>query len=176
MDLNSGRNIHINLGRVCGTGFCINLWPLPPGLPAVVGNQRLYELQAELIDKTDSRKIISVPDDFMIEDHERSRLMALGFDIIPVPTGISLGASIAHVLETGSVTSGKLEILHGDTYIFGLPTDKTDVVSEGTSSDYYSWAEYETTSGGITVFRWSTGGAICRERRGPAGSLRLFLF
>ena len=51
------------------------------------------------------------------------------------------------------MTSGKLEILHGDTYIFGLPTDKTDIVSEGTSSDYYTWAEYEATpSGGIAFF------------------------
>ena len=78
--------------------------------------------------------------------------MALEFDIIPVPTGISLGASIAQVLERG-VTSGKLEILHGDTYIFGLPTDKTDIVSEGTSSDYYSWAEYETPP--LVRFRFS---------------------
>ena len=166
MDLNSGRNIHNNLGRVCGTGFVSTFGLLPPAfLP--VGNQRLYELQAELIDKTDSRKIISVPDDFMIEDHERARLMALGFDIIPVPTGISLGASIAHVLERGSVTSGKLEILHGDTYIFGLPTDKTDIVSEGTSSDYYSWAEYETTPSGGFRFSMVYGRGNLPREAGP---------
>ena len=147
-----GGTFIITSGAYAGPDFVSTFGLLPPAfLP--VGNQRLYELQAELIDKTDSRKIISVPDDFMIEDHERSRLMALEFDIIPVPTGISLGASIAQVLERGTVTSGKLEILHGDTYIFGLPTDKTDIVSEGTSSDYYSWAEYETTpSGAISFF------------------------
>ena len=147
-----GGTFIITSGAYAGPDFVSTFGLLPPAfLP--VGNQRLYELQAELIDKTDSRKIISVPDDFMIEDHERSRLIALEFDIIPVPTGISLGASIAQVLERGRVTSGKLEILHGDTYIFGLPTDKTDIVSEGTSSDYYSWAEYETTpSGAISFF------------------------
>ena len=92
------------------------------------------------------------PDDFMIEDHERS-LNCLQVRHHPSLTGISLGTSIAQVLERGTVTSGKLEILHGDTYIFGLPTDKTDIVSEGTSSDYYTWAEYETTpSGGIAFF------------------------
>ena len=88
----------------------------------------------------------------MIEDHERARLMALGFDIVPVKTGISLGASIAQVLENWGVTSGKLEILHGDTYIFGLPTDKTDIVSEGTSSEYYAWAEHRINPSGEIAF------------------------
>ena len=111
-----GGTFIITSGAYAGPDFVSTFGLLPPAfLP--VGNQRLYELQAELIDKNDSRKIISVPDDFMIEDHERARRMALGFDIIPVKTGISLGASIAQVLEKGRVTSGKLEILHGDTYI-----------------------------------------------------------
>ena len=102
--------------------------------------------------------------------------MALGFDIIPVSTGISLGASIAQVLERGTVTSGKLEILHGDTYIFGLPTDKTDIVSEGTSSDYYTWAEYETTPSGANSFFDGLRAGQSAARGGAAGSLRLFLF
>ena len=70
VDLNSGRNIIITSGAYAGPDFVSTFGLLPPAfLP--VGNQRLYELQAELIDKNDSRKIISVPDDFMIEDHER---------------------------------------------------------------------------------------------------------
>ena len=95
-----GGTFIITSGAYAGPDFVSTFGLLPPAfLP--VGNQRLYELQAELIEKNDSRKIISVPDDFMIEDHERARLMALGFDIIPVSTGISLGASIAQVLERG---------------------------------------------------------------------------
>ena len=141
----------ITSGAYAGPDFVSTFGFLPPAfLP--VGNRRLYELHAELTAGTDSRKILSVPEDFMIEDHERARLMTLGFDIIPVKTDISLGASIAQVLETGEVTSGKLEILHGDTYIFELPADKTDIVSEGTSSDYYAWAEYRVHPSGRIAF------------------------
>ena len=141
----------ITSGAYAGPDFVSTFGFLPPAfLP--IGNRRLYELHAELTAGTDSRKILSVPEDFMIEDHERARLMTLGFDIIPVKTDISLGASIAQVLETGEVTSGKLEILHGDTYIFELPADKTDIVSEGTSSDYYAWAEYRVHPSGRIAF------------------------
>ena len=141
----------ITSGAYAGPDFISTFGLLPPAfLP--VGNRRLYELHAELTAGTNSRKLLSVPEDFMIEVHERARLTALGFDIIPVTTGISLGASIGQVLETGEVASGKLEILHGDTYIFGLPTDATDIVSEGASSDYYAWAEYRLPPSGEIAF------------------------
>ena len=88
----------ITSGAYAGPDFVSTFGFLPPAfLP--IGNRRLYELHAELTAGTDSRKILSVPEDFMIEDHERARLMTLGFDIIPVKNDISLGASIAQVLE-----------------------------------------------------------------------------
>ena len=142
-----GGTFLITSGAYAGQDFISTVGLLPPAvLP--VGNRRLYELQAEITATTESRKLLSVPDDFIIEDYELERLKILEFEIVPVETGISLGASIAQALEKARVESGKLEILHGDTYIPDLPMDKTDIVSEGSSSEYYDWAEYRMKAGG----------------------------
>ena len=134
-----------------GPDFVSTFGLLPPAfLP--VGNQRLYEHQAALITGLDCRKILSVPDDFEIEENETARLAELGFDLIRVPTGISLGTSIAHVMDAAGSASEDLRILHGDTHISELPLDQTDIVSEGTSSEYSAWAECRPTDTGAIEF------------------------
>lgn len=162
----------ITSGAYAGPDFVSAFGLLPPAfLP--VGNRRLYELHAELTASIESRKLLSIPNDFEIEDHEQERLSSLGFELIPVKTGISLGESIAQALDTASATSGELRILHGDTYMFALPLNETDIVSEGKSSEYYSWAEYRVTqTGGIEFFDGLMAGkssARGGERRVLAG-------
>jgi len=146
-----GGTLLITSGAYAGPDFVSTFGLLPPAfLP--VGNQRLYEHQAAVTAGLKCRKILSIPQDFEIEPHEKERLNALEFELIPVPTGLSLGASVGYVMDTAGIISGEFRILHGDTLISGLPLADTDIVSEGTSSEYYAWAECKATDNGAVEF------------------------
>ncbi len=124
---------------------------LPPAfLP--IANKRLYEFQASLISDLNYRKLLSVPKDFDIAENELIRINDLGFELIRVPLELSLGESIANVLKQGGIKEGELRILHGDTLVEEFPFEKLDVVSEGKTADYFSWAEYNMTPDGRTFF------------------------
>ncbi|MEE2746655.1 MAG: hypothetical protein VX617_07215, partial [Pseudomonadota bacterium] len=55
---------------------------------------------------------------------------------------LTLGESIFSILKQIKLIEGELRILHGDTLIQNYPYSKTDIISEGLTSDYYTWAEY----------------------------------
>ena len=137
----------ITSGAYAGPEFMSTFGLLPPAfLP--VGNQRLYELQAALLVDFSGKKLLSVPEDFELSEEEKNRINKLGFDIIPVPTGLSLGASLAHVMDHAGIGDGELRILHGDTLVNDLPLEQKDIVSEGTTAEYHAWAEYRKTADG----------------------------
>ncbi|HIB20824.1 MAG TPA: hypothetical protein EYO32_04715, partial [Rhodospirillales bacterium] len=124
---------------------------LPPAfLP--VGNKRLYQVQANLISHLKCRKLLSIPSNFDIPDNELVNISDLGFELIKVPLELSLGASVANVLKQAELTEGELRILHGDTLVKNFPFEKLDVVSEGMTTEYFSWAEYRKNSVGEIKF------------------------
>ncbi len=141
----------ITSGAYAGAEFISIFGRLPPAfLP--VGNRRLYEHQANCLAGFEGRKLLSVPDDFSLGQAERDAIGALGFEIQPVPVGLSLGASVRHVLDATGTEGGALRILHGDTLIEDLPLDGTDLVSEGYTDEYYSWAEWRLGRAGAVEF------------------------
>jgi hypothetical protein len=141
----------ITSGAYCGPEFTSIFGKLPPAfLPA--GAQRLYQVQAGHIGGVAGRRILSLPEDFDILEQDRRILAELGFDVISVPGGLSLGQSVSHVLETADIDRGPLHILHGDTLLPGFPYDQLDCVSTGRTSEYTSWAESRLDETGALTF------------------------
>ena len=98
------------------------------------------------------RKLLSIPSNFDIPENELGNISDLGFELIKVPLELSLGASVANVLKQAELTEGELRILHGDTLVKNFPFEKLDVVSEGMTTEYFSWAEYRKNSVGEIKF------------------------
>ena len=110
----------ITSGAYAGPDFVSNFGLLPPAfLP--IGNKRLYDTQAGLVTDVEARKLLSIPADFEITSNEAKHIGSLGFELIRVPLGLSLGASIADVLRQADINSGELRILHGDTLVLDFP-------------------------------------------------------
>jgi hypothetical protein len=145
------RTFLITSGAYVGPEFTSEFGQIPPAfLP--VGNRRLYEHQADWAKDFRGRRLISLPADFEIPALDRERLNQLGFEIIAVPEGLSLAQSVLHVLGAAAITAGGLSILHGDTLIGGVELDADDIISEGVTTSYHSWAEYERTDDGDLRF------------------------
>jgi len=145
------RTFLITSGAYVGPEFTSEFGHIPPAfLP--VGNRRLYEHQADWAAGFAGRRLISLPKDFEIPTIDLERIEQLGFDIIAVPAGLTLAQSVRHVLRKAAVTAGGLSILHGDTLIGGVPPTAEDVISEGVTTSYHSWAEYERTDEGDLRF------------------------
>jgi len=137
----------ITSGAYAGSDFVSNFGLLPPAfLP--IANKRLYDTQAALVKDVRSRKLLSIPADFQITKYELEHIATLGFELIRVPLGLSLGASIAYVLKQAAIKGDQLRILHGDTLVLDFPFGRLDVVSEGMTAEYYSWAEFKTSADG----------------------------
>lgn len=145
------RTFLITSGAYVGPEFTSEFGHIPPAfLP--VGNRRLYEHQADWAADFVGRRLISLPADFDIPPIDLERLEQLGFAMIAVPAGLTLAQSVLHVLVAAAITAGGLCILHGDTLIGGVPLDAEDVISEGVTTSYHSWAEYERTDTGNLHF------------------------
>ncbi|MEE2746304.1 MAG: hypothetical protein VX617_05425 [Pseudomonadota bacterium] len=144
---------------------------LPPAfLP--IGNKRLYEAQAILVADIKCRKFLSIPADFDISPNELNHIHELGFEIIRVPLELRLGESIANVLEQTEPLEGELRILHGDTIVLDFPFKRLDVVSEGVTNEYYSWAEYKISpKGKIQFFDGLMSGLAANSPAGQRGVL-----
>jgi hypothetical protein len=145
------RTFLITSGAYVGPEFASEFGHIPPAfLP--VGNRRLYEHQADWATGFVGRRLISLPANFQIPHLDLERLERLGFEIIAVPAGLTLAQSVLHVLGAAAITSGGLSILHGDTLIGGVPLDADDIISEGVTTSYHSWAEYERAENGDLRF------------------------
>lgn len=111
---------------------------LPPAfLP--VGNSRLYEFQIDSVTHLPGRRCLSVPESFMIPAWDLRRLGELGVDIVRVPDGLGLGASISTALALAGNGQGAVRILHGDTVIYDLENSEADVVAVGRAESGYDW-------------------------------------
>lgn len=132
----------ITSGAYVGVEFVAEFGRLPPAfLP--VGNQRLYERQIEHIQVArPSRILLSIPEDFEPDEFDLATLDRLGVELVRVPVNLRLGESVVFVLNVAAPGDGGLRILHGDTLIEDIAFEETDVVSVGSSDDYYLWAEW----------------------------------
>jgi len=113
---------------------------LPPAfLP--VGHQRLYELQvASLLNsKIQTHIFLTIPQSFHVPSADRNWFIEHQVELIVVPDDLSLSESILFALEMIELPYDELNILHGDTLIYDLPFEKTDVVAVGPPPDGYSW-------------------------------------
>ncbi|MEE2760157.1 MAG: hypothetical protein VYE18_01770 [Pseudomonadota bacterium] len=148
----------ITSGAYVGPEFASEFGQIPPTfLP--VGNRRLYEHQANWAAEFEGRRLISLPGNFGLPELDKERLLVLGFEIITVPPGLTLAQSILHVLSEADIAGRALRILHGDTLVGGIDLDADDVVSEGVTTSYHSWAEYERGENGIRFFDGLPSGA-----------------
>lgn len=122
---------------------------IPPAfLP--LGGLRLYQHQFNnFIDLENTRFIISIPDDYLISDHDVRTLTALRVDIVRVPGGLTLGQSIVYVINIGACAGGTVRILHGDTLLQAVDWNVLDNVSVGNFPDSYNWGEVFTNHGEI---------------------------
>jgi hypothetical protein len=145
------RTFLITSGAYVGPEFTSEFGHIPPTfLP--VGNRRLYEHQAEWASGFAGRRLISLPEDFDIPPLDAERLAKLGFTVVTVPPGLTLAQSVLYVLAEAGIGAGGLSILHGDTLVGGIPLDEDDVISEGITASYHSWAEYQRAANGAIRF------------------------
>lgn len=113
---------------------------VPPAfLP--LGNRPLYVWQIGVLRESfpGERIIMSVPEAFNLEASSEFELSRLGCDVVKVPSALSLAESILLVLNmSGYDPEAPLRILHGDTYIPGIPLGE-DLIGIASSKDQYEW-------------------------------------
>lgn len=105
-----------------------------------IGNQPLLTYQVRAIkEKIKNEHIaLSLPESFKVTPYEQKRLLDLNIEVIRVPDGLSLAASILYAINMAGRYEEATRILHGDTLIYDLPTE-LDVLSVADSADDYDW-------------------------------------
>lgn len=123
------------------------LGQLPPSfLP--LGNRRLYARQLATIAALREPVLLSLPDDFELEQRDATALFTAGITIVRTPPGKRLVESLQLILKDHPLASGEcLRILHGDTLQGDLPLDIRDVVAVAANDGYYPRAQVQSTSG-----------------------------
>ncbi len=128
-------------GAYVGTEFEAEFGRLPPAfLP--VGNRRLFEWQlASIRPAGASRTLLSIPEDFVPDEFDLTRLEEFGVELVRSPPGLRLGEAVIFTLNSTAPADGEIRILHGDTLIEDIDFQRLDVLSVGSSEDYYQWAD-----------------------------------
>jgi hypothetical protein len=154
--------ILITSGAYLGPEFTSELGLLPPSfLP--VGNTRLFTLQARELSNFGDPIVLSLPESFRIAQEDSTNLEAAGITVMRVPDGLSLAASILHVLCAFPAATPHLRILHGDTLILS-PPEGLDLFSVGHTAAYTNWAVYDSTPGqSVTIHEGLSGQGTSRE-------------
>ena len=119
---------------------------LPPAM-LPVQNRRLYRHQLEIF-PSGEHVVISLPDDYELEEGDRVALENLGVEVVKVPVGLSLGQSVVYALNMVCRYDEPLYILHGDT-LFGSLDFVPDSCTVADVEDDYAWAETMNGSGEI---------------------------
>lgn len=125
-------------GAFVGTELESEFGHIPPSfLP--LGNRRLFQHQAALA--PDGIEIyLSVPESFVISEHDQLWLENQKVKILAIPDGLSLGASlVAAVNISGHSLDTPLHVLYGDTLFSQLP-EGDDIASVSAAKDSYNWA------------------------------------
>ena len=111
---------------------------IPPAfLP--IRNRRLFVHQHEVLKVAGARKILSLPDDFEPDQADLLLLNTREFEVVRVPVGLTLGASIVYVINMTASAGGRLSIMHGDTLLEGIDFSVVDGVSTAEMPCIYEW-------------------------------------
>jgi hypothetical protein len=133
---------------------------IPPAfLP--VGNRRLYTYQIRQFGALHERVVMTLPDDFVLDEADALCLREHGVTLFRTPPEASLGAAVhAFLRETGA--GGQLDILYGDTLITDPVPDRTteagradsDWLAVGQTDEYYNW-HHEVPADGRPGGAWT---------------------
>lgn len=109
----------------------------PTFLP--LGNKRLFQHQITASPQQ-QRVYLSLPDNFTPNPADLNWLTQHGVEILKVPVGISLGASLVSSLNLiEDDIKGPISILFGDTLIADIPSAQ-DVIAVSEIEDNYHWS------------------------------------
>lgn len=111
-----------------------------------IGNKRLYEHQIKIFRQSfgNLQISLSLPKNFKLTNADKNKLNSLNIKILEVSHELSLGSSLLEVLNTIKDKNTTIKILHGDTFLNGLPFLE-DMVALSSSEDEYPW-EHETVN------------------------------
>jgi len=124
-------------GAYIGDEMAAEFGAIPPSfLP--LGGKRLFEHQAKL---TKGNVYISLPEEFDIPKIDQIRLDALGLNVVRVPNELSLRNSMQRVLKTLDLPNG-VEILFGDTLVYGPCPDSKDLASFQNDPAHHFWSYF----------------------------------
>lgn len=113
--------------------------PLPPALLPVRGDVLVAE-QARHYIRAPQVKVLSLPEDFVPAPWQARKIAQSGLDVVRVPNGLSLGASVIYALNMNGRYVDTLHILHGDTIIADLDMGlKGDAFSVHVPEAAYEW-------------------------------------
>ncbi|MEF4896030.1 hypothetical protein U9882_23215 [Escherichia coli] len=111
---------------------------IPPSL-LPLGNRRLFQHQLTNI-PSGVEAFLSLPESYKIRDIDEKWLTENSINILRIPDGLSLGASLVAALNlTEKPLNSPLHVLFGDTLINPLPTGD-DIVAVSDIENIYNWA------------------------------------
>lgn len=141
----------ITSGAYLNAEFTAEFGHLPPSfLP--VGNKRLYQWQVQGAHALGESVVMSIPQDFVIPEVDVETLRECGIEVVRVPRGLSLGASVVYCINVCRAHGEPIRILHGDTLCDAIPAAALDSVMVAATTEFYSWAEYRIDEKGRTRF------------------------
>lgn len=141
----------ITSGAYLNSEFTAEFGRLPPAfLP--VGNKRLYQWQVPGALGLDGRIVLSIPQDFEIPEIDKDIIAEINIEIVRVPPGLSLGASIVYCINVCRAHNEPIRILHGDTLCGDLRKVDHDRVMVASTAEFYNWAEFRVEDDGRTRF------------------------
>ena len=102
----------------------------------------LLDEQVKAAAQEDFQRVLSLPPDFELEDWQRERVEAYGFDVVRPPAGLSLGQSVLFALNAAPQPAGRLRILHGDTLLVDADQSQSDTISVHRPESAGYWAYF----------------------------------
>lgn len=148
--MSPSRTIIIASGAYLDPQLEVEFGRIPPAfLP--LGGLRLYQHQHRLLNDFNARLILSVPEDFVISDKDAQKLAELGIEVLCVPGGLSLGASIVYIINLAACAGGPVSILHGDTLFEGVDLAIPDSVTTGPIQIGYEWGTVYEANGVLVL-------------------------
>lgn len=100
--------------------------------------------------------LLTLPEDYEINDRRRAEITDLGLEIVQTPTGLSLCEAMSFALNAGSWHHDELRILMGDTLINGLNLDRNDHFETAPPPFAGEWTVFDPSEPGAFATRFCT--------------------
>ena len=105
-----------------------------------LGGKLLLEHQVESLGE--SKNYLSLPSDYILNNHELKVISDLKLNILRVDDQLSLGMALHQVLDQIEA-SDQLTILFGDTFVKLNTKSKSNVIGMSKGLGYYEWSVYD---------------------------------